>query len=59
MEMKLRRQLKHDKKDIETRLDQNNRYRSSLEKPNPPVCQTGVSGFHRENICSKYVLKMI
>jgi hypothetical protein len=51
--------LKHDKKDIGTRLDQKNRYRSSLKKSTPPVCQTRVSGFHRENLCSEYFLKMI
>jgi hypothetical protein len=38
MKMKLRRQLKHDKKDIGTRLDQKNRYRSSLKKPKHLVC---------------------
>jgi hypothetical protein len=32
MKMKLMRQLKHDKKDIGTRLDQKIRYRSSIEK---------------------------
>jgi hypothetical protein len=45
MEIKLRRQLKHDKKDIGTRLDQKNRYRSSLKKLDPPVYQIGVSVF--------------
>jgi hypothetical protein len=59
MEIKLRRQLKHDKKDIGTRLDQKNRYRSSLKKLDPPVYQIGVSDFHRENLCSEYFLKMI
>jgi hypothetical protein len=34
MEMNLRRQLKHDKKDIGTRLDQKNRYMSSLKNQN-------------------------
>jgi hypothetical protein len=57
--MKLRRQLKHDKKDIGTRLNQNNRYMSSLEKPEHPVYQTEQSDFHRENLCSNYFLKMI
>jgi hypothetical protein len=57
MEMKLKRQLKHNKKDMETRLDQKNRYRSSLEKLEYPVCQTGQSDFHRENPCSNYFPK--
>jgi hypothetical protein len=59
MKMKLRRQLKHDKKDIGTRLNQNNRYMSSLEKLEHSVYQTEQSGFHRENLCLNYFLKMI
>jgi hypothetical protein len=33
------------------RLDQQNGYVRSLEKSDPSDCQTGQSGFHRENIC--------
>jgi hypothetical protein len=51
--MKLMRQLKQDRRAIEARLDQKDRYMSSLEKSDHPVCQTGQSGFHGENICSK------
>jgi hypothetical protein len=47
--MKLRRQLKQDRRDIEARLNQKDKYRSSLKKPDHPVCQTGQSSFHREN----------
>jgi hypothetical protein len=59
MKMKLRRPLKHDKKDIGIRLDQKNIYRSSLEKLEHPVYQARLSGFHRENLYSNYFLKMI
>jgi hypothetical protein len=45
--------LKQDRRAIGARLDQKDRYRSSLEKSDHPVCQTGQSGFHRENLCSK------
>jgi hypothetical protein len=41
MKMKLMGQLKHDKKDIGIRLDQTNKYMSSLKKAEHPVCQTG------------------
>jgi hypothetical protein len=35
-------------RDMGAKLDQKSRFRSSLEKSDPPVCQTGVSGFHIE-----------
>jgi hypothetical protein len=46
-------------RDIDARIDQKNRYRSSLEKSDTPICQTGVFGFHREKLCSNAFLKMI
>jgi hypothetical protein len=46
-------------RDMDARLDQKSRFRSSLKKLDPPVCQIGVSGFHRENLCLEYFLKMI
>jgi hypothetical protein len=51
--------MEKDRKDIGARLDQKDGYTSSLEKLDPPICQTGVSGFHRENLCSNDLLKMI
>jgi hypothetical protein len=39
--MKLRRHLKHDKRAIGARLDQKDKYMSSLEKPDHTVFQTG------------------
>jgi hypothetical protein len=46
-------------RDNGARLDQKYGYRSSLEKLDHPVCQTEVSDFHRENLCSKDFLKKI
>jgi hypothetical protein len=57
--MKLMRWLKQDRKAIGARLNQKDRYRSSLEKPDHPVYQTGQFGFHRENLCSKRLPKII
>jgi hypothetical protein len=51
--------VEKDRKDIGARLDQKNGYTSSLEKLDPPVYQTGVSSFYRENLCSNDLLKMI
>jgi hypothetical protein len=51
--MKLRRQLKQDRRAIGARLDQKDRYRSSLEKSDHPIYQTGQSDFHIENLCLK------
>jgi hypothetical protein len=51
--MKLRRQLKQDRRAIRARLDKKDRYMSYLEKSDHPVYQTEQSGFHRENPCSK------
>jgi hypothetical protein len=59
MKQGFRRLSKQDKKDIEIRLNQRNRFRSSLEKSDYPVYQTGPSDFHRENLCSKYCLMSI
>jgi hypothetical protein len=59
MEINLRRQWKQDRRDIGASLDQKNGYRSSLEKLDPPVCQIRVSDFHRENICSNNLPKLI
>jgi hypothetical protein len=44
-------------KDMGIRLDQNKRYKSSLENPDDPVYQIGQSGFHRENLCLKVFQK--
>jgi hypothetical protein len=41
------------------RIDQKNGYRSSLKKSEHPVCQTGQSNFHRENLCSIYFPQLI
>jgi hypothetical protein len=38
-------------RDVGARLGPKNRYMSSLKKSDHLVCQTGQSGFHRENIC--------
>jgi hypothetical protein len=57
--MKLMRWLKQDRRAIGARLDQKDRYRSSLEKPDHPVYQTEQFGFHRENLCSKRLPKII
>jgi hypothetical protein len=46
-------------RDMCARLDRKSRFRSSLEKPNPPICQIDVSSFYKENLYSEYFLKMI
>jgi hypothetical protein len=46
-------------RDNGARLDQKDRYRSFLKKLDYPVYQTGVSSFHRENLCSKDFPKLI
>jgi hypothetical protein len=46
-------------RDMGASLDQKNRHRSCLEKSDHLICQTGQSGFYRENICSNYFPKMI
>jgi hypothetical protein len=46
--MKLRRQLEQDRRAIGVRLDQKDRYRSSLEKLDHPACQIGQSSFYKE-----------
>jgi hypothetical protein len=51
--------VEKDRRDIGASLDQKNSYRSSLKKSDPPVCQTRVPVFHRENLCSNDFPKMI
>jgi hypothetical protein len=46
-------------RDIDARIDQKNGYRSSLEKLDPPICQTGMSDFHGENLWSNDFPKII
>jgi hypothetical protein len=58
MKQGFRRLSKQDKKDIGTRLDQKKGYRSSLEKLDHSICQTGQSGFQREK-CAQNIFHNI